>query len=162
MQISVDPEGTLRVATKTTQALDGLAENFDTCDRATDAVAAMLANGAPSVAASVRDVAAREGGHRTKAFAQAHAANASLRDAVGDFVRFGEKAVDEFEELRRDVERAAEHGVDKIHQGISEAGRLANGVAGEVRDIGEDAVDEVRDIGRTLSDLSKRHNILDL
>jgi hypothetical protein len=162
MQIAVDPEGTLRVATKTTQALDGLAENFDTCDRATDAVAAILAGGAPSVAASVRKLAAREGGHRTKAFAQAHAANASLRDAVGDFVRFGEGAVKEFDKIRREAELAAEYGVDKIHQGISEVGRFANGVAGEVRDIGEDAVDEVRDIGRTLSDLGKGHHILDL
>ena len=184
MQISVDPDATLQVASKTDQALARLEATFDICDNATATVAALLANGAPAVAASVRDVAAREGGHRTKAFAQAHAANGSLRDAVGDFVRFGEDAVEELERIRRSAESVFEYGVDKFQQGVDEVRRFGEGVIDGARDVGEDIVDGARDVAEdvaegardlaedavdtahdiadTLSDLSKRRGIFDL
>lgn len=173
MQISVDPDATLQVVSKTDQALADLEEIFATCDGATSAVAAILANGAPAVAASVRDVAAREGGHRTKAFAQAHAANGSLRDAVGDFVRFGEETVEELERIRSDAEAVFEYGVDKLQQGVDDVRRFGEGVIDGARDVGEDVVDGARDLGEdvvegvhdiadTLSDLSKRRGIFDL
>ena len=184
MQISVDPDATLQVASKTDQALADLEENFATCDGATSAIAGMLANGAPSVAASVRDVAAREGGHRSKAFAQAHAANGSLREAVGDFVRFGEETVEELEKMRRVAEQAAAYELGKFQQGVDDVRRFGGGVIdgarelgedavvgarelGEdvvdgARELGEDAVDGARDIVDALSDLSKRRGIFDL
>jgi hypothetical protein len=152
MMISVDPAATLQVADKADLALADLEEIFATCDAATASAAALLDNGAPSVAASVRDVAAREGGNRTKAFAQAHASTASLRDAVGDFVRFGEETVEELEKMRRGAEQVFAYGVDRFQQGVEDVRDFGEGVIDGARDLGEDVVDGARDFGEGVID----------
>lgn len=137
MYIAVDPEGALHVATQTDDALAELAANFKVCDRAAEAVASVLDAEAPGVAASMRDVAAREGGDQVKICTAARATTVSLRQAVGDFTRQAEKLRDEIADMTEAVEQAVEHGVDRFQQGVAEVEHLGEQVARQAHDIAE-------------------------
>ena len=150
MQITVDATATLHTVTKTEQALEDLKNIFEECDLATYTAAAALDSNAPALSDSLRDVAAREGGYRTKPFAQAESATQTLRGTVADFVRYSEDVVEDLERLRDAVINGAENL-------LNEAGKVVNGViegvkdfGDDVQDFGEDVLEGAQDVGEDL------------
>lgn len=160
MQIAVDPTATLQAVTKTEQALEDLEEIFETCDLATFYVAAALETSAPALSDSVRNVAAREGGHRTEPFAQAHHATTTLRGTVADFVRYEEGVVRELAEFGQGVLQGAEDGaaltLGILHQGISEAERFGESAIHKAEEIGKSTIHAAEQLGEDVASGAKK------
>lgn len=172
MYLAVNPEETLNVADKTDVALDDLAANFEVCDRAMEAAAALLTTEAPGVATSLRDVSTQEGTAQVKVRTAARDSTTSLREAVGDFARQAEWVRDGVVRTTETIGQVVGAGANILQQGAGEVQRIRdnvidgavetgqnvvsgaveagqNAVKGAVK-AGGNAIDGVREVGETV------------